>query len=119
MTEAPGTRADQMCLMLGDEDSVPEDIHRKYRTYYDAAVEEELRTGVPTIVHFRRLAWSSHGGGSVPFAVQLLVAAGATVKGGTWEPQHVETLQSVMAQLSREGPLVGAYLTAQRTRPQA
>jgi hypothetical protein len=93
---APGTQDDQLCFMLGDVDSVPADIHRKYSKYYAAAVEEELRTGVSTIEHFRRLAWSSHGGGSVPFAVQLLVAAGATVKGGTWEPQHVETLQSVM-----------------------
>jgi len=93
---APGTQDDQLCFMLGDVDSVPADIHRKYRTYYDAAAEEEVRTGIPTIEHFRRLAWSSHGGGSVPFAVQLMQAAGATVQGGTWGPQHVEPLQSVM-----------------------
>lgn len=93
---APGTQDDQLCLMLGDEDAVPEDIHRKYRTYYDAAVKEEAQTGVPTIEHFRRLAWSSHNGSRVPFAVQLMEAAGATVKDGKWTLQHVEALESVM-----------------------
>ena len=93
---APGTQHDQMCFMLGDEDAVTEDIHRIYRQYYDVAVKEEARTGIPTIEHFRSLAWSSHNGSRVPFAVQLMMAAGATVKDGKWGPQHVEALQPVM-----------------------
>ena len=93
---APGTQIDQMCFMLGDEDSVTEDIHSIYRRYYATAVKEEARTGVPTIEHFRSLAWSSHNGSRVPFAVQLMMAAGATVKDGKWGPQHVEALESVM-----------------------